>query len=144
LSVLSCGQFMFWSDTFWCHEEYSRLYQEQKTQIDLDERAETIKEMQRIAYEESPYVIFFYDNTLEAYRTDRFEGWTRQPAGEGPLISSTGAVYTVRNLKPVEASAAAAADEGSPTLLIVGAIGLAVLVFIAFRIMRRGSEEERA
>ena len=54
LSVLTCDQIMGWSDTFWCNEDYSRMYQEQKEQLDLDERAATIKEMQRIAYEDEP------------------------------------------------------------------------------------------
>jgi peptide/nickel transport system substrate-binding protein len=146
LSVLTCGQFMFWSDTFWCNEEYSRLYEEQKTQLDLDERAETIHEMQRIAYEESPYVIFFYDNALEAYRTDTFTGWTRQPEDLGPLVSSTGAIYTAENLKPVSAATAASAEEGgtSPAILIA-IVGVAAAALIAFYFLkRRESEEDRA
>jgi peptide/nickel transport system substrate-binding protein len=146
LSVLTCGQFMFWSDTFWCNEEYSRLYEEQKTQLDLDERAETIHEMQRIAYEESPYVIFFYDNALEAYRTDTFTGWTRQPEDLGPLVSSTGAIYTAENLKPVSAATAASAEEGgtSPAILIA-IVGVAAAALIAFYFLRRReSEEDRA
>jgi peptide/nickel transport system substrate-binding protein len=146
LSVLTCGQFMFWSDTFWCNEEYSRLYEEQKTQLDLDERAETIHEMQRIAYEESPYVIFFYDNALEAYRTDRFTGWTRQPEDLGPLVSSTGAIYTAENLKPVSAATPASAEEGgiSPAILIAIVGGAAAALIAFYYLRRRESEEDRA
>jgi peptide/nickel transport system substrate-binding protein len=146
LSVLSCGQFMFWSDTFWCDEEYSRLYEEQKTQLDLDERAETIHEMQRIAYEASPYVIFFYDNALEAYRTDTFTGWTRQPEDLGPLVSSTGAIYTAENLKPVSAATPASAEEGgmSPAVVIAIVAGGIAGLFVLYYVRRRESEEDRA
>jgi peptide/nickel transport system substrate-binding protein len=146
LSVLTCGQFMFWSDTFWCNEEYSRLYEEQKTQLDLNERAETIHEMQRIAYEESPYVIFFYDNALEAYRTDTFTGWTRQPEDLGPLVSSTGAIYTAENLKPVSAATPASAEEGgiSPAVLIAIVAGAIAGLFVLYYVRRRESEEDRA
>ena len=87
LSVLTCDQIMGWSDTFWCNKDYSRMYQEQKEQLDLDERADTIKQMQRIAYEDNPYVIFYYDNQLEAWSTDKFRGWTRTdqyPDHRGP------------------------------------------------------------
>ncbi len=84
LSVLTCDQIMGWSDTFWCNDDYSRMYQEQKKQLDIDERAATIKEMQRIAYEDNPYVIFYYDNQFEAWRTDRFEGWTKTPTTADP------------------------------------------------------------
>ncbi|MDQ4027299.1 MAG: ABC transporter substrate-binding protein, partial [Actinomycetota bacterium] len=146
LSVLTCGQFMFWSDTFWCDEEYSRLYEEQKTQLDLNERAETIHEMQRIAYEESPYVIFFYDNALEAHRTDTFTGWTRQPEDLGPLVSSTGAIYTAENLKPVSAATPASAEEGgiSPAVLIAIVVGAIAGLFVLYYVRRRESEEDRA
>jgi peptide/nickel transport system substrate-binding protein len=146
LSVLTCGQFMFWSDTFWCNEEYSRLYEEQKTQLDLNERAETIHEMQRIAYEESPYVIFFYDNALEAYRTDTFTGWTRQPEDLGPLVSSTGAIYTAENLKPVSAATPASAEEGgiSPAVLIAIVAGAIAGLIVLYYVRRRESEEDRA
>ena len=40
--------------------------------------------MQRIAYEDNPYVIFYYDNQLEAWRTDKFEGWTKTPTERRP------------------------------------------------------------
>ena len=143
LSVLTCDQIMGWSDSFWCDKRYSQLYQKQKTQLDIEERAQTIKEMQRIAYEESPYVVMFYDNALEAYRTDKLTGWTRQPEGSGSVLFSFGP-YTYLNLKPV--SATAAGDEGgvSPAVWIL--VGVAVVVLLAAGAfwMRRGSREERA
>jgi peptide/nickel transport system substrate-binding protein len=144
LSVLTCDQIMGWSDSFWCDDEYSSMYQEQKTQLDLDERAETIQEMQRIAYEESPYVVLFYDNALEAYRTDRFSGWTRQPAGTGSVLFAYGP-YTYLNLEPASAEETAAGDEGMPAIVWV-LIAVAVIVLLALGAfwMRRGSREERA
>ena len=54
-----------------------------------------------------------YDADLQAYRTDRFEGWLSQPAEIGPVIfSNTSPTYA--NLTPVAstARAAAAADDG--------------------------------
>ena len=44
-----------------------------------------------------------YDPDLQAYRTDRFTGWVRQPAGTGPvLFSNTSPTYAL--LTPVAAS----------------------------------------
>jgi peptide/nickel transport system substrate-binding protein len=108
LSVLTCDQIMGWSDTFWCNEDYSRMYQEQKEQLDLDERAATIKEMQRIAYEENPYIIFYYDNQTEAWRTDRFEGWTKTPSAADPgQVAYAVTTETYLNLKPLSTGGAA-------------------------------------
>jgi peptide/nickel transport system substrate-binding protein len=146
LSVLTCDQIMGWSDSFWCNEEYSDLYQEQKTLLDIDERAEAIQRMQEIAYEESPYVIFFYDNWLEAYRTDRLTGWTRQPEGTGAVFYSIGPQYTAMNLKPLSAEQAAeeAGGGGSAVVWILVAVVIIVAVGAGVAFARRGSREERA
>jgi peptide/nickel transport system substrate-binding protein len=149
LSVLSCDQIMGWSDTFWCNEDYTRMYEEQKTQLDLDERAATIKEMQRIAYEQNPYIIFYYDNQTEAWRTDRFEGWTKTPTNTDPgQVAFTVSNETYMNLQPLSTGGegGAASDEGgtSPLLyVLLGLAAVAAIVGIVF-FLRRGSAEDRA
>ena len=37
--------------------------------------SEIVHEMLRLFYDEAPYVVLFEDADLQAYRTDRFEGW---------------------------------------------------------------------
>jgi peptide/nickel transport system substrate-binding protein len=146
LSVLTCDQIMGWSDTFWCNEDYSRMYQEQKEQLDIDERAATIKEMQRIAYEENPYVIFYYDNQTEAWRTDKFEGWTKTPTAANPgQVAFTVSTKTYMNLRPLSSSEETGGGGGTSPLLYVG-IGVVVITVIAGIVffLRRGSAEDRA
>ena len=144
---------MGWSDTFWCNEEYSQMYQEQKTQLDLDERATTIKEMQRVAYEENPYIIFYYDNQTEAWRTDRFEGWTKTPTEADPgQVVYTVSNETYMNLQPLSAGGGGGDGGGgggggggtSPLLyVLLGVVAVAAIAGgIAFA--RRGSAEDRA
>ena len=41
--------------------------------MDENERQKVVWEMQKIIYEDAPYVILFYDNSLQAVRTDK---WT--------------------------------------------------------------------
>jgi peptide/nickel transport system substrate-binding protein len=146
LSVLTCDQLMGWSDTFWCNEDYSRMYQEQKEQLDLDERAATIKEMQRIAYEENPYVIFYYDNQTEAWRTDKFEGWTKTPTAANPgQVAYTISTKTYLNLQPLSSDSAGSEGDGTSPLLYILLAGVAVAVIagVVF-FLRRGSAEDRA
>jgi peptide/nickel transport system substrate-binding protein len=146
LSVLTCDQLMGWSDTFWCNEDYSQMYQEQKEQLDLDERAATIKEMQRIAYEENPYVIFYYDNQTEAWRTDKFEGWTKTPTAANPgQVAYTISTKTYRNLQPLSSDSAGSESDGMSPLLYILLAGVAVAVIagVVF-FLRRGSAEDRA
>jgi peptide/nickel transport system substrate-binding protein len=149
LSVLSCDQIMGWSDTFWCNDDYTRMYEEQKTQLDLDERAATIKEMQRIAYEQNPYVVFYYDNQFEAWRTDKFEGWTMTPTNADPgQVAFTVSNSTYLNLQPLSAGGeggAGSSDGGTSPLLYVG-LGIVAIAAIAGIVLflRRGSAEDRA
>jgi peptide/nickel transport system substrate-binding protein len=149
LSVLTCDQIMGWSDTFWCNEEYSQMYEEQKTQLDLDERAATIKEMQRIAYEQNPYVIFYYDNQTEAWRTDKFEGWTKTPTNaDRGQVAFTVSNETYLNLRPLSAGddGGAGGSDGGPSPLLYVGLGIVAIAVIAgvVAFLRRGSAEDRA
>ena len=42
------------SDSFYCNPEYDALYASRRTQIDPAERAETVKQMQQIVYDDAP------------------------------------------------------------------------------------------
>jgi peptide/nickel transport system substrate-binding protein len=147
LSVLTCDQIMGWSDTFWCNEDYSRMYQEQKEQLDIDERAATIKEMQRIAYEDNPYVIYYYDNQFEAWRTDRLEGWTKTPTIADPgQVAFTFSTKTDMNLRPLSSSGETSGGSGGTSPLVY--IGLALvgtaIIAVVVVLFRRRSAEDRA
>jgi peptide/nickel transport system substrate-binding protein len=147
LSVLTCEQLMGWSDTFWCNKDYSRMYGEQKEQLDLDKRADTIKEMQQIAYEDNPYVIFYYDNQTEAWRTDKLEGWTKTPTTADPgQIAYTFSNEGYLNLRPISSEDAPGEGGGgtSPLLYVGLALVGVVVVAVVVVLVRRRSVEDRA
>jgi peptide/nickel transport system substrate-binding protein len=146
LSVLTCDQIMGWSDTFWCNDDYSRMYGEQKEQLDLDQRADTINEMQRIAYEDNPYIIFYYDNQTEAWRTDKFTGWTKTPTTADPgQIAYTFSNEGYLNLRPVSSREATSSAGGTSPLLYFGLLLVgAVVVAVVVVLVRRRSAEDRA
>ena len=147
LSVLTCDQLMGWSDTFWCNDDYSRMYQEQKEQLDIDERAATIKEMQRIAYEDNPYVIFYYDNQFEAWRTDRLEGWTKTPTTADPgQVAFTFSTKTYMNLRPLSSTDETGGGGGGTSPLVyvgLALVGVAVITAVVV-LLRKRSAEDRA
>jgi peptide/nickel transport system substrate-binding protein len=86
-------------DCFWSNPEYDQLFEKQINQVDREERIETVHEMQKIIYEEAPYSILYYRNIVEAYRTDKFEGWTRVPEGSGSAVTQVNK-STVLNIRP--------------------------------------------
>lgn len=99
LKVMTTDEIMSWSDCFYSNPAYDALHRQQQRQLDWPERQKTIIEMQRILYEDNPYIILSYDPELQAYRTDRYEGWVRNPS-TGPVIY-TNTVFTYEQLRPI-------------------------------------------
>jgi peptide/nickel transport system substrate-binding protein len=48
---------------------------QQAVELDQQQRIDLIWEMQRIVHEDVVYIIPFYSQSVQAYRTDRFTGW---------------------------------------------------------------------
>ena len=113
LSYFTCDQVttdvnnILYNDANWCSEEYDALYQQQKVELDPAKRREIVHQMILMFYEAAPYAVLFEDADLQAYRTDRFEGWVQQPADTGPVLFSNTSPTYVR-LAPVGAGPAAA------------------------------------
>ena len=66
--------------------EYDKLYEQQKVTIDPAKRADIVKQMQRMLYDDAPYVVTFYYDELQAYRSDRFAGFCPSPTRRGGAV----------------------------------------------------------
>jgi peptide/nickel transport system substrate-binding protein len=131
------------SDSHFCNEEYDALYAAQQVETDVAKRAEIVKQMQQILYDEAPYAVTFFYDLLQAYRSDRFHGFVAQPSAAvaergGPILFQFG-TWTYQSLQPGPApatdggdgSTAAADEEGGDGGLNVALIGgLAALVVL--------------
>jgi peptide/nickel transport system substrate-binding protein len=131
------------SDSHFCNEEYDTLYAAQQVETDVAKRAEIVKQMQQILYDEAPYAVTFFYDLLQAYRSDRFHGFVAQPSAAvaergGPILFQFG-TWTYQSLQPGPApatdggdgSTAAADEEGGDGGLNVALIGgLAALVVL--------------
>ncbi len=51
-------------------------------------------------YDDAPYIVTYYYDNLEAYRSDRFTNLQPQPIPKGSLLFQYG-TYTYRNIEPV-------------------------------------------
>jgi peptide/nickel transport system substrate-binding protein len=67
LSVITCDEWGNWSDGGYCNPAYDKLYEEQKTAIDPQDRKDLIFKMQSIAFSDRPYIILTYDKRLDAW-----------------------------------------------------------------------------
>ena len=69
-----------WNDCLWTDPEYTRLNDEQITTIDEAQRIPIVQQMQQIFYEGAAYAILAYPYQLEAFNTDKWQGWVHVPA----------------------------------------------------------------
>jgi peptide/nickel transport system substrate-binding protein len=88
LSYFTEAELYNYNDANWTNPRFEELYLEQKVEVDLDRRVEIVHEMVRILHDDAAYVALWYSPDLQAIRTDRFEGFVRQPAEVGPVIFS--------------------------------------------------------
>jgi peptide/nickel transport system substrate-binding protein len=63
------------NETGYCNPDYDALYDSQSVEADPAARVEQIREMQRILVEDVPYIIPYYQQSVQAWRTDTFTGW---------------------------------------------------------------------
>jgi peptide/nickel transport system substrate-binding protein len=133
------------SDSFYCNKAYDALFTRQSQQVDVAARAETVKAMQKMLYEDAPYVVTAYYDDLEAYRSDRFTGFQAQPSPHGSLLFQYG-THSYRTIRPVTKAAGPKAAQSPRSGLVVGGVigGAAVLgglVFLGLRGRRRPRSE---
>ena len=76
------------SESGYSNPEYDQLFAEQATELNPERRIEIIDQMQAIALNDLPYIIPFYDQAVQAFRTDRFTGW-KTDAGKVALEDPT-------------------------------------------------------
>jgi peptide/nickel transport system substrate-binding protein len=69
------------NDVYYSNARYDRLYDKQATTIDEAARTAIVHEMQQMFYDSAAYIIMWYQDKLQAYRTDTWNGWTPTPGG---------------------------------------------------------------
>jgi peptide/nickel transport system substrate-binding protein len=135
LSYFTTGELGNNNDANWTDPVYDELYIEQNQELDPERRLEIVHEMLTLFHDSAVYFPLHLSPDLQAYRTDTFEGWLRQPAEIGPVVF-TNSSPTYVQLTPI------GGDGGgdSNNLLLWGGIAAGVIVVVgAFLAMRRRS-----
>jgi peptide/nickel transport system substrate-binding protein len=137
LSIQTCGVrpaepgASYQSDAYNCNPEYDRLYAAQKSELDPDKRAEMVKQMQQILYEDGVVVILGYPDMLEAYRTDVIEEGSplKQPAENGNIYGQDG-YWGWWSAQPAGSGGDSGADSDSSNAGVGIGVGAAVVVIL--------------
>lgn len=98
LGVTTCQEIPTgYSETGYCDEGYDQLYADQGTEVDRAARVEIVHQMQQQLLDDVPYIVPYYPQNREAWRTDNFTGWLE----DNPSFGLT-APETLTVLRPVE------------------------------------------
>jgi peptide/nickel transport system substrate-binding protein len=81
LGVPLCSQIGGNNDVFYCDKGYDALYAQQATTVDPVARKAITDQMQQQYYQDAAYLVMWYQDKLQAYRTDTWTGWTQVPGG---------------------------------------------------------------
>jgi peptide/nickel transport system substrate-binding protein len=165
ISVFISDEIGAWNDANWYDDRLDMLYESQRVELDEAARISQVHEAVNILAEAVIYIGMVAGAELHAYRTDRFEGWVRQPSEDGSIMfSSSSPSYallqpvgvepaptttvpgtettTPGTTAPSPGTTAPAGDDGVNWLL-VGGIGAVVAAGTALMVARRRSEDER-
>lgn len=85
------------NDVYYVSGEYDALYVQQGSEMDQDARRQLCHELQKRFYEDGSYIVLWFQDKLQAYRTDTWTGW-KECAG-GIIYNVTYDNYT--SVKPV-------------------------------------------
>jgi peptide/nickel transport system substrate-binding protein len=99
LGIVLCSQIGGNNDIYYCNKNYDKLYSQQATTVDEAARMQIVHQMQQDYYDSAAYIVMWYQDKLQAYRTDTWTGWVQTPGGM--VFNFTRDNYL--NVKPVAA-----------------------------------------
>jgi len=143
LSTYTTSQCGIWSDTCYSNSEYDQLFQEQQRAASLEDRQALVDQMQQILYDDRPEIVLWYENYLQAYRSDRWTGFVEQPSEGGYILFQYG-YHSLLNIRPTSESATTGDSGGIPAFVWLGGVALVVVIAVVVLARRRRSEEEGA
>jgi peptide/nickel transport system substrate-binding protein len=114
MNIFECNAVGSSSDSQYCNPAYDQMYKDQLVAPTAEARKTILAQMQNLIYDQAVYDILYYDANLEAYRTDRFAGWTNQPEANGePLFTYSTLQYT--KLTDAKAAPTPAPSQAAPS-----------------------------
>ncbi|GIH91830.1 ABC transporter substrate-binding protein [Planobispora siamensis] len=134
------------TESFYCNEDYEKLYRQQLAELDRPKRIALMKQMQEKLYTDAPIIAVYYPNNLEAYRKDRITSITPIPEDKGILYGGSG-YWPVYSLQAPAGPAPSDDDGAGPftTAVVATAAGVVVVfvlgLILTARLRRKGDDD---
>jgi peptide/nickel transport system substrate-binding protein len=137
LDCYTTAQIEGWNEYAWSNTEYDRLDKLQNEAMDPNQRAEYIKQMQQVMYEDCPGITTVFPLKLEAYRTDKWDGWSQSRNGNGATFLTASMPLPYSQLTPKVATESSSGT-GLWAGIIVAVVVVIAIVLLLIRRSRRG------
>jgi peptide/nickel transport system substrate-binding protein len=139
LTCFTTDQIEGWNEFAWSNPEYDRYDVLQTKEMDEAKRAEYIQLEQKVMYDDAPCIVTTHPLKLQAYRTDKWDGWSRCQYGEGPAFLTASMPWAYYNLTPKSAEEEESDDFGLWAAIIAAAVVvILVIVWLVARSRRGG------
>jgi len=143
LSTFTSGQCGTWSDTCYSNPQYDKLYKDQQTAPNPNDRQQIVFQMQDQIYKDIPEIVLYYDKSLEAYNSAKWTGLedniSPQPDG---FLWNQYTPYTALTVQLRSGASSSSSASSSTLLVIVGILGAIIVVVGIVMIARRGKSDE--
>jgi peptide/nickel transport system substrate-binding protein len=80
------------NDVYYSNPDYDALYTQQATELDNTKRIDLVAQAQQLFYDDCAYIVMWYQDKLQAYRSDLWTGFADTPGGI--VFNFTRANYT--------------------------------------------------
>jgi peptide/nickel transport system substrate-binding protein len=132
------------SESNWCDPAFDKLYDAQHAELDHTKRAALVKQAFTMINNAAVNDVIYYADSLEAYRSDKFTGFTKQPE-QGGVITGQNGYWGFYTAATAQADTVGGNPRGGlPTWLIPSGVGALVVIAVAvFAIRRRRTAADR-
>jgi len=130
------------NDSYYCNADYDKLYDTTLGTTDPTDRVAAVQAAQAMLYNDAPYLMLYNSQVLEAYRTDRVESFSPQPAPDGDLLATYGPYSFISITPPLGATSGSTTSGASSTIWILIAVAVIAVIGIAVLLSRRKDADE--
>jgi peptide/nickel transport system substrate-binding protein len=118
------------------NKEYDRLWEEQNSVMDIEQRKDAINKMMEILQDESPVIMISSYDIIAAWRTDKWTGYTDHDPGMtdkpgGTMTCLDMIIFNDIRLKPATTTEVTTTVSGQPGASTQWIVGAAIVVVVA-------------
>ncbi len=130
------------NDSYFCDPSYDKLYDETLSATDPAKRNDLVHQAQDTLYNEAPYLMLYYGQVLEAYRSDKVGDFLVQPSPDGDLLATYGPFSFINIAPPTGATGESSSSGASSTVWILIALAVIAVIVVAVLLSRRKERDE--